>query len=76
MPKKLAPGEVTDKVEIRMPASLKQAAENAARVHGDGDISSWVRALMRAELNRLGMMPTPPPAPPPMRSRPKRKEGR
>lgn len=74
MPKKLAAGEVTDKVEVRMPASLKKAAGEAARIHGDGDVSGWVRGLIRAELARLGLMPAPGPAAP--RARARRKEGR
>jgi hypothetical protein len=55
--KKLSPQEPTQKIELLLPASLKRQAKEAAQLDGDGDLSSWLRALIRAEVRRLGIRP-------------------
>jgi hypothetical protein len=60
-PKKLGDeGDETQKIEVRLPASLKRQAAEAARRDGDGDIAGWVRGLIRAEVRRLGIEPSAP----------------
>lgn len=58
MPKRLA-DEATTKIEIKLPVSLKRMAEEAARLEGDGDVSSWLRGLIRREARRLGLEKEP-----------------
>lgn len=70
-------GEETQKIELRVPAALKRQAESAARQHGDGDVSSWVRGLIRDKVRELGIAETvapPPPAPKKPAARAKKKE--
>ena len=47
MPRKLGDDDETVKVEIKMPGTLKGEAVHAAQREGDGDLSSWVRGLIR-----------------------------
>lgn len=49
MPRRLAKGEETEKLEIKLPASLKAKAVTMAAGHGDGDVASWLRELIRRE---------------------------
>lgn len=55
MPKRLSKGEETAKIDLKLPVSLKRAAEAAAEADGDGDVSSWLRGLIRRETKRLGI---------------------
>ena len=52
VPPKLDASEKTVKVEIRMPESLRDEIVEIAREEGDGDLSSWARALFRRERKR------------------------
>jgi hypothetical protein len=52
MPAKLAADEDTVSVEFKLPASLKSKALTMARLSGDGDLSSWLRELIRCEWKR------------------------
>lgn len=69
-------GEETQKIELRVPAALKRQAESAAREHGDGDVSSWVRGLIRDKVRELGIAEVPPPSAAPKKpaARAKKKE--
>lgn len=49
MPKRLAQGEDTVKLEVKLPSSLKKQAVTMAADHGDGDVAAWLRALIRNE---------------------------
>jgi hypothetical protein len=55
MPPKLKSGEATGKIEVKVPTSLKEQVKIAAQKHGDGDVANWVRSLLRAEVQRLGI---------------------
>jgi hypothetical protein len=61
--KRLQFGEPTQKIEVKVPGSLKRQAQQAATLHGDGDVASWVRGLMRKELKALGIEDPGPAAP-------------
>ena len=47
-----------EKIEVRLPSALKRQAETAAREHGDGNVSAWVRSLIRDKLRDLGIAET------------------
>lgn len=36
-----------EKIEVRMTADLKRQATAVAQAEGDGDLSSWLRGLIR-----------------------------
>jgi hypothetical protein len=60
VPKRLSKNEETAKIELKLPVSLKRAAVEAAAIDGDGDVSGWVRSLIRREVKRLGVADAPP----------------
>lgn len=72
--KRLQFGEPTQKIEVKVPGSLKRQAQQAATIHGDGDVASWVRGLMRRELKALGI--EDPGAPEPAAPAPKKPPAR
>lgn len=49
MARRLAKGEETVKLEIKLPSSLKKKAISMATGTGDGDVASWLRELIRRE---------------------------
>lgn len=49
MPGRLAKGEITAKVEFKLPSGLKAKAVLMASKVGDGDLSGWLRELVRRE---------------------------
>lgn len=49
MSKKLSTDEKTVTVQIRMPEGLRDHAAEIADVEGDGDISSYIRILLKRE---------------------------
>jgi hypothetical protein len=59
VPKRLSKNEETAKIDLKLPLSLKRAAEEAASLDGDGDLSSWLRGLIRRETKRLGIGDAP-----------------
>lgn len=49
MARRLAKGEETVKLEIKLPSSLKKKVVTMAAGTGDGDVASWLRELIRRE---------------------------
>lgn len=48
MPPSLSPGEKSVTIQVKLPPSLKKIAVRMAQEDGDGDLSGWIRNLIRA----------------------------
>jgi hypothetical protein len=55
MPKRLALSERTVKMEVRLPVSLKREAERLAKPEHEGNVSFWIRAMIRRESLRCSV---------------------
>jgi hypothetical protein len=52
MPRKLQEDEDTVSMQVKLPSTLKRQALELSQAEGDGDLSSWIRGLIRREWKR------------------------
>ena len=52
MPSRLAAGEKTVKLQVALPASLMRKISVMAKGFADGNVSSWLREVVRREWRR------------------------